>query len=43
MGKILDTSVEGIINKLKLQRPIYLETSSYGHFGRDIFPWEKIV
>jgi S-adenosylmethionine synthetase len=42
MTKILDTSVEGIINELKLQRPIYLETSFYGHFGRDIFPWEKI-
>ena len=43
MAKILDTSVSGIIKGLDLQRPIYLETSSYGHFGRDIFPWEKIV
>lgn len=40
-NKILDTSVEGIIDGLDLQRPIYLETSTYGHFGRDQFPWEK--
>jgi len=26
-----------------LRRPIYFKTASYGHFGRDIFPWEKIV
>jgi len=43
MAKILDTSVFGIIKGLNLQRPIYLQTSVYGHFGRDIFPWEKIV
>ncbi len=43
MAKILDTSVAGIIQGLNLQRPIYLETSAYGHFGRDIFPWEKII
>lgn len=43
MNKILDTSVEGIIEGLNLQRPIYLSTAAYGHFGRDEFPWEKIV
>lgn len=43
MDKILDTSVAGIINTLDLQRPIYLPTASYGHFGRDEFPWERIV
>ena len=43
MEKILDTSVSGIINGLDLQRPIYLPTAAYGHFGRDEFPWEKIV
>lgn len=41
--KILDTSVSGILKGLKLQRPIYLPTAAYGHFGRDTFPWEKIV
>jgi len=43
MEKILDTSVEGIIDGLDLQRPIYLPTAAYGHFGREQFPWEKIV
>jgi len=43
MNKILDTSLAGIIKGLNLRRPIYLKTASYGHFGRDIFPWEKIV
>jgi len=28
---------------LNLSRPIYLKTAAYGHFGRDNFPWEKIV
>ena len=42
-AKILDTSVSGIIKGLKLARPIYLQTAAYGHFGREEFPWEKIV
>lgn len=41
--KLIDTSVRGIIETLDLARPIYAKTSSYGHFGRDGFPWEKIV
>ena len=40
---LLDTSVAGILNGLDLRRPIYLQTASYGHFGRNIFPWEKLV
>lgn len=43
MNKILDTSVSGIIESLNLKRPIYFNTASYGHFGRDKFSWEKIV
>jgi len=33
----------GIIEHLKLRRPIYRATASYGHFGRteDTFTWEK--
>lgn len=42
VNKILDTSVEGILEGLKLRRPIYLPTAAYGHFGRPQFPWEKI-
>lgn len=41
VSSILDTSVEGILEGLNLQRPIYLPTSSYGHFGREEFSWEK--
>jgi S-adenosylmethionine synthetase len=33
----------GIIEMLKLRRPIYRETAAYGHFGRELpqFTWEK--
>lgn len=39
-----DFSVNNIIKELNLQRPIYYNTASYGHFGRTdiIFPWEQI-
>ncbi|MDW8056566.1 MAG: methionine adenosyltransferase [Elusimicrobiota bacterium] len=35
--------VKDIIEKLKLRRPIYKKTASYGHFGRtdEDFTWEK--
>ena len=42
-----DLSPLGIKNFLKLDRPIYVPTSSYGHFGRDydqnngFFSWEE--
>jgi len=39
--KVFDFSVAGIIKTLDLLRPIYQETSCYGHFGRDSFTWEK--
>jgi S-adenosylmethionine synthetase len=42
MDDLLDTSVKGIIEGLDLRKPIYYPTASYGHFGRDQFPWEKI-
>ena len=34
----------GIIEMLKLRRPIYKQTAAYGHFGRDEedFTWEKV-
>lgn len=41
--KLIDTSVRGIITTLDLLRPMYRKTAAYGHFGRDGFPWEKIV
>merc|ERR1711948_58199 len=29
-----------IVKDLKLKNPIFQQTASYGHFGRDIFTWE---
>jgi S-adenosylmethionine synthetase len=39
-----DLTPHGIIEMLDLRRPIYQDTASYGHFGREdiLFPWEKI-
>lgn len=44
--EMFDLTPAGIIKHLKLQNPIYLPTSSYGHFGRkpsddNLFTWEK--
>lgn len=41
--KLIDTSVKGIIEKLDLRRPIYSQTSAYGHFGKADLPWEQIA
>ena len=41
--KLIDTSVKGIIDKLNLRRPIYSQTSAYGHFGKPDLPWEQMV
>jgi S-adenosylmethionine synthetase len=43
----IDLSPYGIIKKLDLRRPIYQQTATYGHFGRDPnhyvnFTWEKL-
>ncbi len=39
-----DLRPAGIIKMLNLRRPIYRQTSAYGHFGRtDVeFPWERL-
>lgn len=41
--KNFDLTPSGIIEKLKLRRPIYRKTAAYGHFGRDEegFTWEE--
>lgn len=41
--KEFDLRPAGIIRMLDLRRPIYRQTASYGHFGRDdlSLPWEK--
>ena len=39
--KIFDCTPAGIVKTLQLKQPIYRKTASYGHFGREGFPWEK--
>lgn len=38
---IFDARPAAIIQQLDLRRPIYKQTSSYGHFGREHLPWEQ--
>jgi len=40
----IDLTPNGIIERLRLLRPIYRKTAAYGHFGRDedTFTWEKL-
>ena len=38
--KVFDPRPAAIIKQLNLKQPIYTPTSSYGHFGREAFPWE---
>lgn len=38
----IDMTPKGIIERLNLRRPIYRPSAAYGHFGRDIFPWEEL-
>jgi len=42
LRKLFDFTPQGIIDKLKLRRPIYKRTACYGHFGREEqgFTWE---
>lgn len=43
ISKQFDLTPAGIIRKLNLRRPIYRQTATYGHFGRDDLDvsWEK--
>ncbi len=42
--KLFDLTPLGIIDQLKLRRPIYKKTAAYGHFGRNEegFTWELL-
>ncbi|WP_373437173.1 methionine adenosyltransferase domain-containing protein, partial [Metamycoplasma equirhinis] len=44
VNDLFDLSVAAIIKKLDLRRPIYLQTATFGHFGRNDLelPWEKL-
>ena len=43
IDKTFDLTPRAIINYLDLQRPIYRQTTNYGHFGKKDLPWEKII
>lgn len=45
INELFDMRPKALIERLNLLRPIYRETSAYGHFGRTSangFPWEKL-
>ncbi len=42
LQEVFDARPAAIIAQLDLKRPIYRETSAYGHFGRPGFPWEAL-
>ena len=43
VNKVFDLRPAAILQELELKRPIYAQTSAYGHFGRtDLdLPWER--
>jgi S-adenosylmethionine synthetase len=41
--KNFDFRPKAIIERLNLRRPLYLQTASYGHFGREGMPWEEMI
>ena len=44
INSVFDLRPSKIISELDLLRPIYAETSTYGHFGRELpnFTWERL-
>jgi len=38
-----DLTPSGIIKYLDLQKPIYKQTTNYGHFGKEELSWEKFA
>ena len=38
----VDLTPKGIIERFDLRRPIYRQTSAYGHFGKPELPWENL-
>ena len=38
----VDLTPKGIIDRFNMFRPIYSQTTNYGHFGKNNLPWESI-
>ena len=43
INKTFDLTPRGMIETLGLRKPIYKQTTNYGHFGKENLPWEKII
>ena len=43
INKTFDLTPRGIIDYLDLQKPIYKNTTNYGHFSKEEFSWERII
>lgn len=42
INRVFDLRPAAIIQELDLLKPVFRQTSSYGHFGRNGFSWEEI-
>jgi len=38
-----DFRPSAMLERLHLRRPVYRQTATYGHFGRDDVPWEQVL
>lgn len=38
-----DFRPQAIVERLGLRQPVFQQTAAYGHFGRESFPWEKVL
>jgi S-adenosylmethionine synthetase len=41
VNKVFSFKPADIVNQLDLLRPIYRQTTNYGHFGKAGLPWEQ--
>ncbi len=43
VNKNFDFTPNAIREKLQLDQPIFAQTATYGHFGKENLPWEEII
>ncbi len=42
INRVFDFRPAAIIDKLGLKKPIFKQTTNYGHFGKPFLPWEQL-
>lgn len=42
INQVFDLRPSAIINNLALDKPIYTDTTNYGHFGGNAMKWENL-